>query len=111
MIRLMCLLSGSPSSAKVKHYVIPAGTGFDQRQEMPPAQFLVIEASPEKPETGALLYRFDIKGDCVGDTWHTSIEEAKKDAAAEYEGLVQDWQETSADVNISVVVNSARTKQ
>ena len=91
--------------------MIPAGSGFDQRQEMAPAQFLVIEASPEKPETGALLYRFDSKGDCVGDTWHRGVEEAKKDAAAEYEGLVQEWQEVSADVDINVLVESARTEQ
>jgi hypothetical protein len=110
MSLLLCLLSGTPAATTVKHYLIPAGGGMDQKQEMPPAQFLVIEAAPEKPESGALLYRFDSKGECVGDTWHRSVEDAKKDAAGEYEGLVQDWQSISDGVDINALVDSLRTQ-
>lgn len=40
-----------------------------------------------------MLYRFDSNGDCVGDTWHLNLEEAKKSASTEYAGLTSNWQE------------------
>jgi hypothetical protein len=106
MIRLFCLLPDPVSSTKVKHYVIPAGGKYDQKQEMGPAQLLVIEAMSENPDAGALLYRFASNGECVGDTWHKSIEDAKKQVVYEYDGLAKTWQQIPAGVVINEFVAS-----
>lgn len=107
-MRLLCLLSGTHAAAKVRHYRVPAGGKLDDKKEMPLAEFLVIEATAERSNTGALLYRFDSKGECVGDTWHRTIEEAKNSAAAEYKGLVQNWQEIPDGVDINAFAVGTR---
>ena len=89
---------------------MPSGSRLEIKQEMGPAEFLVIEAEPEKPDTGALLYRFDGDGECVGDTWHRGVAEAKESAAAEYAGLAHDWQEIPAGVDISIFSATLRAK-
>jgi hypothetical protein len=53
------------------------------------AFFLVIEQKPD----GVFLYRFDRAGECVGDTWHTSIAEAKDQASYEFEDRIHTWEE------------------
>lgn len=63
--------------------------GEGTRKEMSSALFLVIDNNPD----GVFLYRFDAKGQCVGDTWHMSIDDAKHQATYEYEGLVMNWQD------------------
>ena len=71
--RLFTILSDRSHPSNVKHYfgVPPELTdGKDARKEARPACFLVIE---EKPD-GVLLYRFGVRGDCVGDTWHMTID-------------------------------------
>jgi hypothetical protein len=78
--------------ATVKHYVgIPSqlADGKDTRSEMGPARFLVIEERPD----GVFLNRFDATGECVGDTWHMSIDDAKNQADYEYRGDVLNWQD------------------
>lgn len=95
--RLVSILSAVPTSTKVKHYqgAPPELTGgTDTRQVMGSPAFLVIEASPD----GVFLYRYDGAGRCVGDTWHMNVDDAKHQANYEYEGLVQDWHDVSAEV-------------
>jgi hypothetical protein len=90
--RLFTILPERTQSPSVKHYkgVPPELTdGEDTRKEMPSALLLVIDNKPD----GVFLYRFDAKGECVGDTWHMSIEDAKHQATYEYEGLVTNWQD------------------
>ena len=110
MICLICFLSGIPDPAKVTHYIIPAGGGLADKQRMPPPQFLVIEATAESAPTGALLYCFDGKGECVGDTWHRTIEEAKKSATAEYAGLLQEWQAMPEGVDLTAFSQTLKAK-
>jgi hypothetical protein len=103
MIRLVCVLSAPVSSGKVKHYQVRAGSGLSEKQEMPPPRLLVIEADEDTPGTGALLYRFNGKGECVADTWHESVAVAKEYANAEYEGAAQTWQELPAGVGVEAL--------
>lgn len=95
--RLFAALSEGTYSSKVKHYrgMPPelAG-GTDTRKEMGSARFLVIEINPD----GVFLYRFDAEGDCVGDTWHMTVEHAKDQAAYEFEGLPLNWQDIPQSV-------------
>jgi hypothetical protein len=48
-------------------------------------------------DDGVFLLHLDEKGECVADTWHQSIEEAKEQARFEF--LVQDgdWKEVGDD--------------
>lgn len=100
MRRFLCVLSAPVRSGKVKHYRIPAGAGLGEQQEMPPPRLLVIETDTDKPERGALLYRFDSNGKCVGDTWHESIDAAQEYAGKEYEKALLIWREMPADMDI-----------
>ena len=97
MKRLLTILSEGTQSSNVKHYkgVPPELTGGeDTRKEMSSALLLVIENKSD----GVFLYRFDAKGQCVGDTWHMSIEDAKDQATYEYEGFAMNWQDVPDEV-------------
>lgn len=90
-MRLVAILSGKVSEPKTKHYVgLPPelNSGKDQRIVMVAPDLLVIEGS----SSGIFLYRYTFAGECVGDTWHTSIDEAKQQAEFEYGGLQIKWE-------------------
>lgn len=112
MMRLLSILLTSTTDLKVKHYLgLPPELtgGVDTRQQMGAAAYLVIEPDPEGD--GVFLYRYDALGECVGDTWHTSIDEAKHQANYEYESFVQDWQDVPAEVDDAVVFGLERLKK
>jgi hypothetical protein len=91
-MRVFAFLSGKPAAPRVKHYVGPPPQltgGNDVRQELGPATFLVVDERPD----GVFLYRFGAAGECVGDTWHMSVDDAKHQAAYEFEGLIGGWDE------------------
>jgi hypothetical protein len=67
---------------------------------MPPPQILIIETEADTPEKGALLYRLNSKGECVGDTWHESIDAAKEYASEEYGKAALIWRDVPADIEI-----------
>ena len=102
MARELCILSGPVTATKIKHYLVKGS--YANRELFSPPRFVVIDDGPEPPVdprgSGVMMYRFDANGDCVGDTWHESLDDAKRDAANEYEGLVQSWEEipTAADM-------------
>lgn len=106
MLRLFCVLPAPMRSMKIRHYRVRAGTGESEKQEMPAARLLVIEADEDKPGTGALLYRFDSKGECVGDTWHDSVAAAKGYANVEYETTAQTWRDMPAGVDVDRFVTA-----
>ncbi len=89
-MRLFSLLSGTPMPPKVKHYLgLPPQLtgGRDTRREMGPAALLVIDERPD----GVFLFRFGAAGECVGDTWHRTVDDAKEQATLEFEGLIEGW--------------------
>src|SRR5271169_4471948 len=97
-VRLSTILPEGTYSSNVKHYrgMPPELTGGkDRRQEMGPAHFLVIEEMHD----GVFLYRFDAKGECVGDTWHMNLDDAKHQASYEFEGVLLNWQEEQQTVD------------
>lgn len=100
--RLISIVSEGSSAPTVKHYrgVPPELTGGnDTRQEMERATFITIEGKPE----GAFLFRFASDGTCVGDTWHMNVDDAKRQAAFEYDGLLRGWIDIPQDVGDSVM--------
>ena len=63
-----------------------AGTPFDPATRLE----IVTEAN------GVTLIRYSARGEFVGDTWHTSIEDAKRQARFEFETDPSDWKESDA---------------
>ncbi len=80
--------------------------GTDTRQKMGLPAFLVIEKNPD----GVFLYRYDVNGKCVGDTWHMNVDDAKHQANYEYEGLMHDWHNVPAEAEGAVAFGLARLK-
>lgn len=86
MSRELCILSGPVDPTSVKHHLVKNGT----HTAMPVPCFLILEG--DSSPTGTMLYRFDENGECVGDTWHSNLEEAKKSASSEYLNIAINWQ-------------------
>lgn len=83
---------------KTKHYRgLPPSSDVakDSRQLMESPALLLIE---EKPD-GVFLFRFSADRRCVGDTWHKTVEDAKHQAAFEFDDLLSAWKEVPAGVN------------
>jgi hypothetical protein len=88
--RLVAKLASPHLSAQTTHYVgLPPELtgGQDYRQRIGPALLLLISATSE----GVFLNRFDALGNGVGDTWHTSLEEAKEQAKFEFPAAPLQW--------------------
>jgi hypothetical protein len=86
---------------KTKHFngLPPQLTGgTDSRQLMESPALLVIEQKPD----GVFLFRFTSDGRCVGDTWHNTIDAAKKQAAFEFDELLSVWKVVPDEVNDAV---------
>jgi hypothetical protein len=65
------------------------------RREMSLPSLLVIEQRSD----GVFLYRYTLDQQCVGDTWHQSIDEAKDQATLEYREQVSAWHEIPPEVS------------
>jgi hypothetical protein len=51
----------------------------------------IIRVELLQDASGYFLYRLDRTGVCVADTWHATIEEAKRQASHEFEITAEDW--------------------
>jgi hypothetical protein len=58
-----------------------------EKETLPPAAWVVIE----EKEAGFFLIRYSNTADFAGDTWHPSIEDAKKQARSEFDIESGDW--------------------
>jgi len=107
-MRLLSLISNGRPLPESKQYAgLPpelAG-GVETRQKLGSAAFLVIEVTTE----GTFLYRYGILGECVGDTWHANVDDAKHQASYEYGGLVEEWINLPTEVTDVVAVGLSRS--
>ena len=100
-MRFLSIITGKPPD-KVHHYIgLPPELthGSDQRTPLGIPAFVVINESQD----GVFLNRYDIHGECVGDTWHASVKDAKDQAAYEYEGALGEWQVVSSEVGVGAL--------
>jgi hypothetical protein len=107
---LFTLLPSVPSPPRVKHYLgLPPELtgGVDSRQELGPAYVLVIEESEE----GTFLYRYDVDGRFVGDTWHETVDEAKDQAEHEYHLNILAWADLPSGITDAVKHALTKSKQ
>jgi hypothetical protein len=91
-MRLIARVIGILEHIKSKHYKgLPPDltAGKDLRTEMKPAAVVVIEDDQD----GVFLYRYDAQANCVGDTWHQNLDEAKGQAQFEFENILSEWVE------------------
>lgn len=58
-------------------------------EPIPPPVWVEIESAEE----GFFLLRFNSRGECIADTWHESLEAAKKQAQVEFCIVGNDWKE------------------
>jgi hypothetical protein len=68
-------------------------------------QILVVEAQPDE----AMLFRYTAGGADCGDTWHLTVDDAKEQAAWEYEGVLGVW--TAAPPTCSQLADALRYAQ
>jgi hypothetical protein len=107
--RLFTMLSVSTSSPKAQHYigVPPVLTdGEETRRKMGRARVLLIQENAD----GVFLYRYDETGVCVGDTWHMNIDDAKHQAAYEYEDQMEDWRDVLPEIEDAIAFSVARAR-
>lgn len=74
--------------------------GEDQRHAFSPAAVLVLTDSSND---GVMLDRYDAEGGFAGDTWHTSVDDAKDQAEFEFGDTLSGWMEIPASVEDVVV--------
>jgi hypothetical protein len=78
------------SGPKTRHY-----TGMPPFDEKDPDRRILMECATvlliEDKSDGIFLTRFSVDGKCVGDTWHTSVTEAKEQADFEFQNFVSEW--------------------
>jgi hypothetical protein len=64
----------------------------------------LIEHRPD----GVFLLRLKDSGQCVGDTWHLSVEEAKEQAEIEFADHLSDWENIPLEVDDTVAFAVAK---
>ena len=95
--RLLARLIGPMPKAKVKHYQGLPPRLTDEKEtriEMESPSLILIEQKPD----GVFLYRYMADGRVVGDTWHTTVDEAKAQASYEYGGVISPWRIVPPDI-------------
>jgi hypothetical protein len=95
--RLCARIAKSQSQPRVRHYRgLPPelSDGDDNREEMSAPSVVVIEERRD----GVFLFRFRASGECVGDTWHRSIDEAREQAEFEFGELLSAWRVVPTEV-------------
>lgn len=68
--------------------------GEDNREVLPwPCALLMQEQT-----SGVFIYRLAADGTIAGDTWHSSISDAKEESRYEYGDALGDWEDVPDDV-------------
>ena len=97
LVRITAKITGRVAEPHVKHYcgLPPELTaGSDHRKQMETPALVCIEETSD----GVFLFRFTADGHVVGDTWHTTVEEAKQQARFEFPELLSGWKVVPAEV-------------
>ena len=104
--RYTARVTHAPEEPKTKHYRgLPpqVAGGTDSRQPMESPGLLVIEQKPD----GVFLFRFMADRRCVGDTWHESVDAAKRQAAFEFDDLLTAWRLVPDEVDDPILFGLA----
>jgi hypothetical protein len=99
-MRLVAWVGTTEYPPPVIHFKRMPPENVDIRENLPWPKLLLIEPGIDG---GFLLYRYADHETCAGDTWHSSVEDAKHQASYEYGKLLSDWQEVPQDIEDPVV--------
>jgi hypothetical protein len=75
-----------------------SGFPLDPSKMLPEADVVLLTGSDAHDDPGAMLFRYTAYGEVGGDTWHTSISDAREQAAEEYGDALGAWEEVPDDV-------------
>jgi hypothetical protein len=64
-------------------------------EESQPIRVLLIE--PRSSGDSVFLYYVSGRGEILADTWHASLQDAKQQAASNFDGVIESWQATSTE--------------
>lgn len=67
---------------------------LDPHQMLPMADVVLLV----EDDADAMLFRYTAHGEFGGDTLHATVEEAKDQAADEYDDALMEWEEVPSDI-------------
>lgn len=106
--RLVALVRKTKEPPRVRHFEgMPpeiSGERKDSRKLLPWPRVLMLEENSD----GIFLFRLGEDGGNVGDTWHTSIEDAKAQAEYEYGDGLGEWKQMPPEITdpVAFALNS-----
>ena len=78
----------SKTTGKTRHYTASINNdGTKDLENIPIPKWVEISEEP----SGFFLFHYNADGECISDTWHESLEEAKEQASFEFEIEDNDW--------------------
>jgi hypothetical protein len=72
-----------------------AGFPLDPEKMLPLADVVLVVSDDDG---GAMLFRYTAHGEFGGDTWHTTVDEAREQAAYEYGDALVPWIDVPSEV-------------
>jgi hypothetical protein len=90
--RLLALIGASDAVRQATH---TSGFPLDPDKMLPLADVVLLVAGDDGD---AMLFRYTAHGEFGGDTWHSSVGEARDQAAGEYGDSLGEWLEVPGDV-------------
>ena len=85
-MKIRAVVKKHTGATKHFHSEIVAG-GVVPRTELPVAEWVAIEHT----DGGYYLFYYDLKDECIADTWHATLNEAKEQAKFEFAIEEDDW--------------------
>ena len=91
--RLVALVGPSTGERRAVH---TANYPLDVDQMLPVADVVLLVSEDDR---STMLFRYTAHGEFGGDTLHTTVAEAKEEAAVEYSGALLAWEEVPDDID------------
>jgi len=91
-LRSLALVGAMTHERRAAH---TSGFPLDPAQMLPFADVVLVVADDDG---GAMLFRYTANGEFGGDTWHTTVAEAREQAAFEYDDALEPWIDVPNDV-------------
>ncbi len=91
-IRSLALIGPLEGRRRVTH---TAGFPIDPAKILPAPDVILLIADVDP---GAMLFRYTAHGEFGGDTWHTSVDDAREHAIYDYSDALGEWVDVPEDV-------------
>jgi hypothetical protein len=78
-----------------RHAVHTANHPMEPEKMLPVADVVLVVS---EDDSSAMVFRYTAHGEFGGDTFHTSLDDAKEETEAEYDDALLPWEEVPEDV-------------